>query len=421
MPTSFTGPGYACTDHVLDVPLDHADPSGPAIQVYAREVVAPGRRDDDLPWLLYLQGGPGNKAPRPGAMPAAWLERALREYRVLLLDQRGTGRSTPANRQTLPADPKAAAGYLGHFRADSIVRDAELLRRHLAGDRPWSVLGQSFGGFCAVTYLSIAPEGLSEVFITGGLPSLTGTPDDWYRAAYPRIAAANERYFARYPEDEDVAARIAAHLDDNDERLPGGERLTARRFQTVGIGLGHSVQFDNLHYLLEEAFVAGGRLSDTFLRGVDGIVSFAAQPLYALVHESCVSNGTASNWAAARVLAEFPEFEPRARPFRFLGETILPFLFEEDPALAPLRECADLVAAHEWPALYDADRLASTTVPVAAAVYYDDMYVDREMSMATAAVIPGIRTWVTSEYAHNGLSADAHVLDRLIALRRGEG
>ncbi|GAA2141378.1 alpha/beta fold hydrolase [Actinomadura napierensis] len=420
MPTSFTRPGYACADHFLDVPLDHGDPAGPTIQVYAREVVAPGRRDDDLPWLLFLQGGPGNRAPRPGAMPAAWLERALRDYRVLLLDQRGTGRSTPANRQTLPADPKAAAEYLRHFRADSIVRDAELLRRHLIGDRPWSVLGQSFGGFCSVTYLSIAPEGLSEAFITGGLPSLTATPDDWYRAAYRRIAAANECYFARYPEDQDAARRIAAHLDENDERLPGGERLTARRFQTIGIGLGHSVQFDNLHYLLEEAFISGGRLSDTFLRGVDGIVSFAAQPLYALIHEACVSNGMASNWAAARVLAEFPEFEPQAEPFRFLGETILPFLFEEDPALVPLRECADLVAAHEWPALYDAERLASTTVPVTAAVYYDDMYVDREMSMATASVIPGIRTWVTSEYAHNGLSADANVLDRLIALRRGD-
>jgi pimeloyl-ACP methyl ester carboxylesterase len=419
MPNSFTRPGYACTDHFLDVPLDHADPSGPAIRIYAREVVAPGKRDADLPWLLYLQGGPGNKSPRPGAMPAAWLARALRDYRVLLLDQRGTGRSTPLNRQTLPADPKAAAELLRHFRADAIVRDAELLRRHLAGDRPWSVLGQSFGGFCTVTYLSIAPEGLSEAFITGGLPSLTATPDDWYRAAYRRIAAANERYFARYPGDQDVARRIAAHLDRADERLPGGERLTARRFQSVGIGLGHSAQFDNLHYLLEEAFIAGDRLSDTFLHGVNAIVSFAAQPLYALIHESCVSNGTASNWSAARVAEEFPEFAPRADPFRFLGETILPSFFEEDPALVPLRECADLVAAHEWPALYDPERLASTTVPVAAAVYYDDMYVDREMSMATAAAIPGIRTWVTNEYAHNGLSADVNVLDRLIALRHG--
>ena len=43
------------------------------------------------------------------------------------------------------------------------MRDAEALRRELLpGDGPasrWAVLGQSFGGFCALTYLSMAPEG----------------------------------------------------------------------------------------------------------------------------------------------------------------------------------------------------------------------------------------------------------------------
>ncbi|WP_067456501.1 alpha/beta fold hydrolase [Actinomadura macra] len=420
MPISFRRPGLVCTDHFLDVPLDHAAPDGPSVRIYAREVVAPGREDADLPWLLFLQGGPGYKAVRPGAGTAAWLGRALRDYRVLLLDQRGTGRSTPANRQTLPADPREAAAYLRRFRADSIVRDAELLRRHLAGDRPWSVLGQSFGGFCAVTYLSSASEGLSEVFITGGLPSLTATPDEWYRASYRRIAAANERYFACYPGDQDVARRVAVHLERTDERLPTGERLTPRRFQGVGIDLGHSARFHDLHYLLEEAFLPDGRLSDTFLHGVGDAVSFAGQPLYALVHEACLCDGMSSGWSADRVLGELPEFAPQADPFRFLGETIHPWMFDEDPALAPLRECAEVLAASEWPALYDAARLAANTVPVAAAVYHDDMYVDRDMSLATAAAIPGLRTWVTSEYAHNGLSADARVLDRLIALVRGD-
>jgi len=51
------------------------------------------------------------------------------------------------------------AEYLRHFRADNIVRDCEALRKFLTADYPdeqkkWSVIGQSFGGFCAVTYLS---------------------------------------------------------------------------------------------------------------------------------------------------------------------------------------------------------------------------------------------------------------------------
>jgi hypothetical protein len=48
-------------------------------------------------------------------------------------------------------------------RADSIVRDAELVRASLVPknnhDGRWSLLGQSFGGFCCLTYLSIAPQG----------------------------------------------------------------------------------------------------------------------------------------------------------------------------------------------------------------------------------------------------------------------
>lgn len=36
----------------------------------------------------------------------------------------------------------------------------------LGGGR-WSLLGQSFGGFCCATYLSLAPEALTEVLMTG--------------------------------------------------------------------------------------------------------------------------------------------------------------------------------------------------------------------------------------------------------------
>ena len=44
----------------------------------------------------------------------SWLDRALHDYRVLLLDQRGTGRSTAATRQTLAGlgSAKAQADYL---------------------------------------------------------------------------------------------------------------------------------------------------------------------------------------------------------------------------------------------------------------------------------------------------------------------
>jgi pimeloyl-ACP methyl ester carboxylesterase len=180
--TTYRQPGTIVTDRTFAVPLDHGRPDGEQIEIFARQVVATGKADANLPWLVFLQGGPGGAAPRPVSRDG-WLNRALDDYQVLLLDQRGTGRSTPANRQTLArlSSPQAQADYLTHFRADSIVLDAELIRRDVTGGAPWTVLGQSYGGFCAVTYLSYAPHGIREALITGGLPGLTATADDVYR------------------------------------------------------------------------------------------------------------------------------------------------------------------------------------------------------------------------------------------------
>lgn len=156
---------------------------------------------EELPWLVYLEGGPGFGARR-FIGTEAWLGRAVQEFRVLLLDQRGTGLSTPANRQTLPlrGGPREQADYLTRFRSDSIVRDCELIRPQLTGGEPWTVLGQSFGGFCAVRYLSAAPEGLKAVLITGGLPSstrtrttCTGPPIPASSARSPRTTPATRR------------------------------------------------------------------------------------------------------------------------------------------------------------------------------------------------------------------------------------
>lgn len=107
-------------------------------------------------------------------------------------------------------------------------------------------------------------------------------------------------------------------------------------------------------------------------------------------------------------------------PELLTGEHVYPWMFEDYGALAPLREAAELLAAHEWPRLYDPERLRANDVPVAAAIYADDPYVERVFSEETAALTGGARAWVTSEYEHNGLRADGErILDRLIDLARG--
>jgi pimeloyl-ACP methyl ester carboxylesterase len=338
-----------------------------------------------------------------------WWDRALKDYRLLLLDQRGTGRSTPVGE--LPdMSPQEQAEYLTHFRADSIVRDAEAIRREL-GVEKWSVLGQSFGGFCVVSYLSLAPDGLAEAFVTGGLPPLDLHPDDVYRKTYERARAKNAAYYERYPEDRDRVSEIVERLDAEDVRLPTGDRLTARRFRQLGNILGMSYGAEQLHYVLELPF--GSR---AFLHDAQDQMSFARNPIYAVIHEACYAPGVATRWSAERV---FPD-DLRDDPTFLTGEHIYPWMFEEYGALRPLREAAEILAEHEWPDLYDPARLAENEVPAAAAIYAEDMYVERELSEQTAARIRGLRPWVTNEYEHDGLRANGQrVLGRLFDLVQG--
>jgi pimeloyl-ACP methyl ester carboxylesterase len=409
MTTTYQLPGLVLTEHTIDVPLDHAEPSGEQISIFAREVAHPDRVG--LPYLLFLQGGPGYEAPRPTSQPSSpgWLERALVDFRVVMLDQRGTGRSTPVG--ALPGrTPQEQATYLTHFRADSIVSDAEAMRAHLGGDR-WSVLGQSFGGFTALAYLSQAPDGLREAFFTGGLPPIDRTADEVFAKTYARVADRTRQYFERYPDDrERLLAAHRAVESGAGLRLPSGDRLTVRRLRQLGQMLGTSDGAEQLHYILElDPF------SPAFGHDVEHSVTWARNPIYAIIHEACWADGSATNWSGQRMLP--PDYAED--PTLLTGEHVYPWMFEEIGALAPLREAADLLAEHQWPRLYDAEQLARNDVPAAAAIYANDMYVERTFSEQTAAQVRGLRPWITSEYEHNGLRASGGVvLDHLITLAR---
>ncbi|MEO8753067.1 MAG: alpha/beta fold hydrolase [Casimicrobiaceae bacterium] len=415
--------GMELTDYEFTAPLDHDRPAGEQLAVFARAVRHGRHAAEVRPWLVFLQGGPGFPGPRP-LNNSGWLKRALDDYHVLLLDSRGNGRSSVVLPQTLArrGNARAQADYLMHFRADSIVHDAELIRRQLVGaDEPWSVLGQSYGGFCAVHYLSSHPQGLREVLITGGLPPLTGSADDYYRHTYPEVQRKTRNFFARYPADQALCVRIMEHLRQHDVRLPDGGRLTVRRFQQVGFMLGMDDGMENLHYLLESAFcdgVEGQELSLPFLRSLEHSQSFETNPIFAVLHEMCYTQGEASRWSAQRVRDEYPKMDwAPGRPPSFTGEMIYPWMFDDYPGLNALRDVAEILAQEErWPVLYDPAVLARNTVLCAAAIYAEDMYVPRALSEQTAAAIGGLKAWLTSEYEHNGLRSSDAVFERLLTM-----
>ncbi|KAK6140802.1 hypothetical protein DH2020_025456 [Rehmannia glutinosa] len=387
------------------------------------------------PFLLYLQGGPA---------------------------QRGTGLSTPLTSSSMSQFNSAEelADYLKHFRADSIVNDAEFIRKRLVRFQALDSVGtgckdsfsdvnvfmfghtmvvtlvslQSYGGFCAVTYLSFAPQGLKQVLLTGGIPPIGSgcTADAVYRACFEQVMHQNGKYYRRFPQDIEIVHEVVKYLAEAEGGgvpLPSGGILTPRGLQLLGLSaLGSSTGFERLHYMFERAWdpilVPGApkRISYVFLNAYERWLDFDTNPLYALMHESIYCQGASSSWSAHRIRAENEnQFDAikavnEGRPVLFTGEMIFPWLFDEIHALRPFKDAAHLLAEkNDWPPLYDVTSLRNNKF------YYEDVYVNFKLVMETASKIAGIRLWITNEYMHSGLrDAGDQVLDHLLGMLNGK-
>lgn len=419
-------PGLELINHTFEVPLDHGDPGGRKIEVFVREVCDLDAKSKEKPFLIFLQGGPGFRAPLP-IRKEGWLKRALTEFRVLMYDTRGNGLSSPVDYQTLAleGDAQAQADYLTHFRQDNIVRDAELIRAEMSPDTPWSTIGQSYGGWCTLTYLSLHPEGLKECFIFGGVPGLGRTAREIYEGTFPFVEERNRQYFEKFPMDKARLIKLAKHLEENDVRFPNGDRITPRMVQTLGMKFGFAHTAEEVHFLLEEAFVKAGdqeMVGQAFKVGLQSAIRFDTNPIFAILHEAIYAQGAASGWACDTVQKEKYAHFDNFGDFLFYGEMIFPWMFDEISELKGMKEAAEILAAKDdWPALYDPEVLNRNTVPVACAVYANDMFVNAKFSRETVESIPNMEAWYTSEFEHCGLRIGGErIFSRLIDLGRGE-
>jgi hypothetical protein len=110
------------------------------------------------------------------------------------------------------------------------------------------------------------------------------------------------------------------------------------------------------------------------------------------------------------MMAAYPDFKINTSsdgpPIYFTGEMIYPFMFDCYAELKKLKAVGEnLAKTDDWPQLYDWQKLAKNEVPVYAAVYYDDMYVDFDLAMETASKIKGCKTFVTNTMYHNAIRA----------------
>ncbi|KAK5126376.1 hypothetical protein LTR85_010612 [Meristemomyces frigidus] len=429
------------TEHFFDVPKDYSKPQGGTIRVFARSVkkhdtsVVPETSKDkeQLPWMCYLQGGPGMECRSPQSYP--WTQTVLdRGYQLLYLDQRGTGLSTPVTASTLQMRGynDVQAKYLKLYRADSIVKDCEAIRQALTADYPdekkkWSIMGQSFGGFCSITYLSFHPEGLREAFLFGGLQPLVKSPDEVYRRLYKRVSRRNEAYYAKCPDDIDRVKAIMNFLKrfgDGKIKLPSEGTLTRRRFRQLGIMFGFHGGLDAVHDIILKAssdIEAFGHLTRGSLAAIDNATGFDDHLIYAILHEPIYCEGNAPAWSAHRLMEEYPAFDldKTEGPIYFTGEMIYPSMFEDYTELRKVQDVAEMVASDaDWGPLFDEVQLAKNEVPVYAASYFEDMYVDFDLSMETAAKIKGCKVFTTNVMFHDAIrSKMEEVVKQAFALR----
>lgn len=357
------------------------------------------------------QGGPGFPCSLPKI--SGWIKVAFDHgYQVLLLDGRGTGLSSPITVESLESfSDQEKADYLKNFRADSIVRDAEAIRSQLTLNRDpkheskITLLGQSFGGFCITTYLSLlygqcalifhtmiflinvliticySPDSVKTAYITGGVPPLVNSPERVYEKTFARILKRNNIYYEKYPSDVKRVQDIIKYLNKASVKLPDGGTLSSRRFLQLGLAFGGSGGYDSVHEIVVHAaqdLDMIGKLSFATLSSVQKMQDFDNNVIYAILHEAIYCQGAASKWSAERVRMS-DKFQPAFdwsgdSRVNFTGETIHPFMFDDYSQLAPLKKAAHILAEYEnWDKLYDVEQLKRNTVPVAGVSYFEDM------------------------------------------------
>ncbi|WP_158883220.1 prolyl aminopeptidase [Amycolatopsis anabasis] len=154
---------------------------------------------------LIVHGGPGS-----GCTPGLRRYFDPDRYRIVLLDQRGCGRSTPH-----ASDP---ATDMSHNTTEHLLSDMERLREHLGIER-WLLFGGSWGSTLILAYAERHPHRVSEIVISGVTTTRHSEIDWLYRGVGCFFPEEWERFRDGVPEsdrDGDLLAAYARLLEDPD-------------------------------------------------------------------------------------------------------------------------------------------------------------------------------------------------------------
>ncbi|WP_307806893.1 prolyl aminopeptidase [Naasia sp. SYSU D00057] len=180
---------------------------------------------DGIPALV-VHGGPGSGA-------AAGWRRFFdpSRYRVVLVDQRGCGRSTPSAR-----DPGTD---LSVNTTDALIRDFELLREALGIDR-WLLLGASWGTTLALAYAQAHPDRVTRLVLFS-VTTTTPREVEWITRDLGRVFPAEwDAFVGHLPEGErdgSIPAAYARLLSDTDPGVRGAAASAWCRWEDTHVSL----------------------------------------------------------------------------------------------------------------------------------------------------------------------------------------
>lgn len=207
--------------------------------------------------VVFLHGGPGsgcNPSQRRFFDPA--------HYRIILLDQRGCGRSKPL-------------GCIEENTTAQLVADIEHLRRHLGIER-WLVFGGSWGSTLALAYALAHPSSVTGLILRGIFLSrprelhwFLGEAANFYPEAWQKLLD-----FLPLSERDDLLAAYAQRIfsPDTTISIPAATRwneyegsiMTLRPATGNASPVSDDIQLARarvqLHYILHECFIDGERM-----------------------------------------------------------------------------------------------------------------------------------------------------------------
>ena len=166
--------------------------------------------------LLFIHGGPGG-----GSLPHHRRFYDPSFWRIIVYDQRGAGRSTPA--------AEIADNTTAH-----LVDDIERLRAHLGIER-WLLFGGSWGSTLALVYAQAHPERVLGLVLRGVF--LATPPEfDWFLDGMKRIFPEAWRAFTHFlppAERSDILANYHRRLIDADPGIHGPAAEAWDRYEST--------------------------------------------------------------------------------------------------------------------------------------------------------------------------------------------